>query len=400
MPPDPNRLSNVEGWSVEPDVHATHLGVAGSFYESILRLFTALINHSQTISASGKFTDDTSYRYTQEIRRLYLWGDGFMATEGHLDEVLARAPQLRLSVLSLLLQLGRALTSDFPKLHFVDDPEKLSPPVTASLKDVKEMQDYVSNVLSDSASFLDWPGEADSITSSHTSEWNDDDILEDVACYIDCLMDLSSVLDAQALDLGVETAVGDGEVEVFDVSSRLADTFCRKLRDQYQNMSKKLVERFGEANAARSTRLSELREVQLRFAAAGGQQLEVGAITIPRDVEKPAVESSKETVSEYLFTESRERATATTGPSSFPSDSLPDNPEYSKGTNATKKPSPADDDALSIATFESFSTTKSAVLQGRRVPPRLPAEAYEGESFQCLACQSTLHGVSTEAAWR
>ncbi|KAK3386495.1 hypothetical protein B0H63DRAFT_411602, partial [Podospora didyma] len=400
MPSEPDGASIVDGWSVEPDVHATHLGLAGSFYESILRLFTALLSHSPTISASGKGSDDKSYRYTQELRRLYLWGDGFMAAEGHLDEVLARAPELRLGVLSLLLQLGRTLTSNFPRLHFVDDPEKLSLPVTASLKDVKEMQDQVSAVLPDSTSFLDWPGEADSITSSHTSRWDDDDILEDIACYIDCLMDLSGVLDTQALDLGDETAVGDGEVEVFDVSSRLADTFCRKLRDQYRNMPKKLVERFGEANAARTTRLLELREVQLRLAAAGGQQLEVGAITIQRNFEKPAVESSKETVSECLFAESRERATDTTGSTSFPPDSLFDNPEYSKRINATKKPPLADDDALSIATFESFSTTESAVSQGRRVPPRLPAEAYEDESFQCLACQSTLHGVSTETAWR
>ncbi|KAK0722700.1 hypothetical protein B0T26DRAFT_229158 [Lasiosphaeria miniovina] len=395
------RAIDVESWLTEPGAYMSGLGLAGSFYEAILQLFTKLVRHAKSLNAEHHVQPAVAHKYTHELRRFYLWGDGFDAAEGHLDEILVGAAELRANVLSLLFQLSRVLTTELGRLAGVEDLQADSW-FAAELAEVKRMQEKVNIVLQDPASFFDLPGDVESLSGSQTSDMDDEDVLDDITVYLDCLMDLCQALENPAVDLIDEQDVLAQEAELFAVSSQPAVNYCRKIRDQYPQLPKFLVERLGELNAVRVAHLLEQERLKLAAGLAGTATMQ--GITQkslgPRDNQtwtNPPTES--------LVSESHRNPTDTTK-STLRSDSIFDtNHPAAAGPSRQahqKKPSISleIDDTGSVATFASFSTTASALSKGRPRVPALPEVAHAGGPFSCPACHQELRGITTRAAWK
>ena len=185
--------------------------------------------------------------------------------------------------------------------------------------------------------------------------FNIEDVVDDLADYVDCLMDLSQCLEHPALDFDETRHLPP---EVFNASSPQALLFCRRIRDRFPVLPLFLVERLGEANSIRSNRV---REAQLRIPS--GKEGDVG-----------------DDITETLFSDSMPKNTDTTK-STFQSDSIFDRP-------------------MSVATFATTATTWSAIEQGRlRVPP-LPKEAETDDGFLCIACAKRLTDVKNRTNWK
>lgn len=372
---DPRIGIDIRNWVPEPS-DVSPLGLAGSLFETILNLCTSI---SQQLARTR-----CSRRLHSELERYFLWGDGFSASQGYLDEILAKSTELRQAVLSSLYELGKVVKDDLlrvannavrDKQH--DDSAESVMRELAQSGLAKELQ----RLLDETASLLDTPEamtDFESLSDDGSTRYDLDDVLDDVAIYIDCLMDLSLALENPAVDLEPRDQAHQ-DIEVFDVSTPQELTFCRRIRDRFPKMRKFLVERLSRANSARATKLQALREVALE---------EVEVVCEP--------EESIYDPSEQIFSESDPRMTVTSGTySSQRSQSIFDRP-----LRFSRTPGRSRNIAEDAQSFASFSTSYSAITEGRpRVPP-LPDEAVDGQSFRCLACHQTLSGITTRNQWK
>lgn len=216
--------------------------------------------------------------------------------------------------------------------------------------------------------------ENESFSDSDISEEDFSELLDEVALYTDCLMDLTPALENPALDV---LALDKEAVptETFKASSALTLTFCRRIRDLFPPLPVKLVERFAEANNRRSQRIQS----QIR------------------DASEPALtrrETKSATSSEPTFSETGPDYSVTTK-SSFVSSSV-----FDEMPAPQEKANELDDNA-SQTTFASFSTSFSVDdrLGRPRVPP-LPDGAAQGKAVECIACNKEVNNVRTRQAWK
>jgi hypothetical protein len=79
-------------------------GLAGRLFEVTFRLLTSLDEVTRTLD---NVTPRDKQQYRNEMERLFLWGDGFGAGDGGLDNTLDKSTELKISVLSLLSELGK-----------------------------------------------------------------------------------------------------------------------------------------------------------------------------------------------------------------------------------------------------------------------------------------------------
>ena len=214
----------------------------------------------------------------------------------------------------------------------------------------------------------------ESFSDSEVSEEDFAELLDDVALYTDCLMDLTPALENPAPDI----SSNDKEAvpfESFKASSALALTFCRRIRDRFPLLDVTLVERLAEANSRRSQRI----QVRVRDAPK------------PLSLRKDTVSAAS---SEPNFSEAGPDYSVTTK-SSFISGSL-----FDKEAPTQRRASDRDDNA-SQTTFASFSTSFSVEdrLGRPRVPP-LPEGAAKGEPFDCNVCNREIRNVRNRQAWK
>lgn len=200
-----------------------------------------------------------------------------------------------------------------------------------------------------------------------------------------CLLELSSELaDLATEHFAEELFVDSGypHLEIFQVSSPQALTYCRKIRDRFRELPCYLVERLREANAKRAAMIQ----------AAQSKQEEASA--------KRETPNSTIGTCESPFSSSIPKLTETTKSMeiSDPVFDILSSPSKPKITS-TKEVSNFKDTA-SVTTYASYSTSLSAADQGRpRVPP-LPQEAERGLPFDCLACYAKLVGITDRRAWK
>jgi hypothetical protein len=80
----------------------------------VRRLFVASFNSLRAVLDTGRdFGSLTSVHEKQcrnELERLFLWGDGFGAADGSLDNTLDKSTDLKMNVVSLLSELGRIIS--------------------------------------------------------------------------------------------------------------------------------------------------------------------------------------------------------------------------------------------------------------------------------------------------
>ena len=212
---------------------------------------------------------------------------------------------------------------------------------------------------------------SNAFSDSEESDYEVDDCLDDITAYTDCLMDISPALECPAADVNFDGTIPQSET--YSVSSTLAVNHCRKIRDRFPSLDIRVVEKLGEANARRSQRLHEM----ARQATAPTAK--------PMDYAEDA--------SEYLFSDSGAKQTATTK-SRISSGSI-----FSRNPKANFDEEEFDETA-SETTFATLSVGVSSIGQGvRRIPP-LPQSAKPGMPFKCPLCATLQEDIRDRRAWK
>ncbi|UZP32328.1 hypothetical protein NXS19_000144 [Fusarium pseudograminearum] len=336
----------VQSWLPEPSKNSIP-GLAGTVFGAILALFIPLARYVED-DKDGKHIAIGSRNLLHEVERLFLWGDGFSASDGQLDEILSKSSELRESVLSSLYELGVTLKNIALRTCYTSESNKTRG-LDAPMRELQGLLEQTSILLYGSDS-LDG---RDAMSESGSSTTDLSECFEDITAYIDCLMDLSVALENPVLDLETVDATIPSfqNLETFDVSSSQALTFCRKVRDRFPKMEKWLVERLGENNARRASALKEARERCLDIETASST-----------DLANPVFEQSN--------------------------------------INSSRRPVSTRRFAHIPASNASLSTIASSITDSRpRVPP-LPEEALEDKPFSCLACHQKIAHKMTPKDWK
>jgi hypothetical protein len=353
---------DVERWLTDP-TPSNHPGFVAKLYVTTRAAF---------VSLAGLFSqghvDDRHKRCQNELERFFLWGQGLSIVDGHLDDILAHSEELHFRVLSLLLRLGTLILDSLSR-----EQSSRSMLLSEQCDDLRTLLETTEAKLQESEPELI---KTDTLSVSDTSEYGLEDILGDVATYVDCLLDLASSLDNPALDMPVENLdqLSTKNKETFAVSTEEAAIYCRKIRDRFVSLPKYIVERLAEANVIRAAALRSARSLN--------------------DI-STTVADAKSLPSESLFS-TIDRGVTDTTKSTAPSSSV----FSSLLKRATTKPAGMSQfpDNASKATFASFSTSQSTISQGRvRVPP-IPE--LEGDSFACPVCYKRVIGVVSRKAWK
>ncbi|KAI9155558.1 Zinc finger protein [Paramyrothecium foliicola] len=404
-------IADVHDWLSEPGGYSYPLGIVGSFYHAIFDLFSNLLKECCASSSPIYSSLDTIKRYKDELRRLYLWGEGFSVEEGHLDEILTRSSELRHNVLSLFLQLSRVLSSEIRRVVSLQE-EGQQQSSTPGLTDLVRIQEQVTLFLQTSESLqMNLFPDSDAASEFQASDTGED-IIDDISTYIDCLMDLSQAIEHPAMGLfDDQEESSQHDIEVFDVATPQALMYCRKIRDRFPKLDKYMVERLGTLNADRAFQISS---AQLMH----NQILEMSEIPEILD-ENCENRTVTDPPSESLFSNTNPHLTDTTKSTTKQSSSFsasissiadlnrqstaPDisgSLERSKSHSKRVETVPGFDDTESIVTFASYSTTASAAMEGRpRVPP-LPEGADTSGTFDCPACWRELRGPMSRDQWK
>lgn len=340
---------------------SSEIGLFGDLFEAIFRVFSSFCKQLPMINSSA--TKQQQARCQNELERLFLWGDGFSILDGYLDEILSQSPALHSSVLLMLLNLGNAVCKDLFQL--MDHNENFTINLDQEIKIAFNQLDKAHMTLQEGHA-TSHSGSPD-LTDDECFQPELDDVLENITTITDCLMDLSLALERPMIELDETQLEASGPAETFNVAPP-ALVYCRKIRDRFPILPLYLVERLGTANLQRA---NMLREIKKRTQTA---------------------DEDSQFVDESLFSESIPQVTEITT-SSFAKDSTFSRSEMQRQSDAAHETS-------SEATFASFSTSTSAVNQGRpRVPP-MPRQAENGNPFRCEYCAKTIKGMITRKQWK
>ncbi|KAK1754869.1 hypothetical protein QBC47DRAFT_202975 [Echria macrotheca] len=158
---------NVQTWLQEASSTTTagtsRLDITSLFYASVLQLFKTLVRKVKT--RPGAQAPDRIARYTQELTRFYLWGDGLSVLQGQLDEVLEDSPELRSNVLSLLFHLSLALLAEITQLTLLSGSES-GEDASGTVTSVKLMQERVAQFLRETDASPEFLCDLDSLSDS------------------------------------------------------------------------------------------------------------------------------------------------------------------------------------------------------------------------------------------
>lgn len=337
------------------------IGTSRELFEAIFRAFSSLCKELNSLNITAIKQQQTKCQ--NELQRLFLWADGVSVQDGYLDEALLRSPDLRSSVLFIILELGNVVCYDlFESIGInggstVDIDEDRKNAVSLKLKVHASLQEDVQALHFDSA---------DS-SNSESFEPDLDDVLANITMLIDGLMDLSLALEGSMIDFDRKHLEARNPAEAFNVSlSALA--YCQKIRDRFPRLPAYLVERLGNANLQRANMLRDIKNTtQAVDYGSGFFEESVFSESIPQVTDPTKLSFSKDFV--------------------FSKKDLQKQPheDFSKSSEAT---------------FEILSTSTSMVNQGRfRVPP-LPQQAENGNAFRCEYCAKTIKGLFTRRQWK
>lgn len=354
---------DIEIWAAKPTSQHGGAGIVAKLFTMINSSMVVLVTSLSPLEAGPRQICSNDYE------RFSLWGHGLCIADGDLDQVLARAKELRFQVLSILLRLGTVV------LEVLDlGPAPLSGILREECTDLQTLLDTTETILKDSNA--DEATRPSTPTEFEQSKQELSELVEEISDYVDCLLDLTQSLDNPALDLEIERV--DGSLartqEEFTVSSDEALIYCRKIRDRFEVLPRYLIERLAEANASRAASLRERRSQPIKDTA-----------------------EIRDDVTESLFTDTSPRLTQTT------KSTATDPSIFSSLQSITRRPilkasDVIDDDNRSEATLASFSTAASAVGLGRpRVPP-MPDVQEEG--FKCPICFAFITGISDRKGWK
>jgi hypothetical protein len=346
-------------------------GLAGPIYKSVVE---ALIVFARSSQAAG---NPSWHRAKVEVERLVLWGVDVAATDNRLDEVLSQSVELQKAVIFALLELGNIIK--------VDVLPQTSSSIDRAATTGTTQEDLIV-LLERAWSIVDSERSREVISFSDdiSAPRDDDQLLEDIAIYVDCLMDVSQALQAISAETEWSDVPRQPGGERFNVVSPEAQIFCRKIRDRFPMAPKYLVERLGQANALRS---QMLRRAQ--------SEADIRNKSLPEPVTSAHTKSEQPTRTSTRGTETR---------SSNQSASLWD--KSTAHTNAQIRSRASD--TQSIATFSNFSVSMKNSSFGRthpRVPP-LPSpsiakdDAGSESLITCPLCHQKLSSTLSRTSWK
>ncbi|EGY14519.1 uncharacterized protein VDAG_05683 [Verticillium dahliae VdLs.17] len=353
---------DVETWASTPKAPEHGSGFIAQLFIAIRSSMASLVK------SLSKTKHDAERKCRNEYERFFLWGDGLSAHDGFLDEVLAPSQELRTHLVTLLWRLGTTVSQALS--HELSDT--VEPSAASQLPELLEKAETMMQyTMSEETPNPNPNSSSDSLAISLT------ELVEDIAVYINCLMDLSHTLETPALETVLkhdEIAQTSVEIEEqFVVSSEEAMVYCRKIRDRFGLLPKLLVERLAEANTIRAGMLREMKATSM----------------------KPQTQIQDD-VTETLF-------------SSRPETTIPTNSTapYSSIFSTNRKPVPisglrypdrgAQYDA-SLATLASGRSMSSAAVFDRPQIPPMP-ENY-GHGFVCPICFKLVAEVNTKREWK
>lgn len=129
--------------------------------------------------------DEQSRRLRSESERLFLWGYGVSAN-GQLSEALPMSSELYQTVLSALYQLGKVVDVDLAQMIAASRPADPA----ADTRELRQLLEIAGVILETPNATED----LESLSDDENGPYSLKDVLDDMATYIDCLMDLSSTL--------------------------------------------------------------------------------------------------------------------------------------------------------------------------------------------------------------
>lgn len=129
--------------------------------------------------------DEQSRRLRSESERLFLWGDGVSAN-GQLSKALPMSSELYQTVLSALYQLGKVVDVDLAQVIAASRPNDPA----ADTRELRLLLETAGVILGVTNATKDF----ESLSDDENGPSKLEDVLDDMATYIDCLMDLSSTL--------------------------------------------------------------------------------------------------------------------------------------------------------------------------------------------------------------
>ncbi|RDW57643.1 hypothetical protein BP6252_13725 [Coleophoma cylindrospora] len=348
-----------ESGAVSQNTSIVRQGLVGRLFEASYELLTSLLHSAkkQHSIAAGDMR-----QCQNELERLFLWGDGFGASDGSLDDILHKSTELKINVLSLLSEIAKIVSQNI--FNAIKPSE---PTVLGEFADLQILLETTEAVLQEGHTRRN----SIAFSDSEASECDFTEAIDDIAVYTNCLMDLAPALEHPAVDAEIKEEVSI--VETFQVSSIVAANYCRKIRDRFPDLNIRIVEKLGEANQKRSRRLQEA------FIAA--EAVSVKQTQDPDDGD------------ETLFSRSGGKHTDTTK-STYVSDSV-FSTDQDFGISKEEY-----DDVLSQTTFDTFSTAFSTVRQGMPRVPSLPKSARSGARFKCVACGKVLRNIRNRRIWK
>jgi len=367
---------DIQSWVIEPS-GAPPPGIVGSLFEAIL---DAGIEVAKLAPEA-----EQSRRLHGELERFVLWGYGASISNGQLDDMLSKSRELRQAVLSAIYGLGRVFINDLLLAYQAVDTRSSSSYASPTIQTLQEQLEMISSTSED-VRRLSWENLSDDENTRDTIS----EVIDIIEFYINCLMDLSSMVDTIDVDDDEDL---ETRLETFNVDTELARLYCRRIRDQFPELPKFLVERLGKANELRT---SQLKSLQLRVLTQSTDEGERAG--------KAGKEEGSTQPSENLLSNVQREMTVTNGTdaSQMPesvfdkANPIPYHPIPIPKTDPDRIIVPHDD-AQSFVSSSSFASSSSVTGRRylRRVPP-LP----EARPVQCPACHNILHSVDTEIDWK
>lgn len=224
---------------------------AGDLLRATLRAFSSFCTEfsKRRLSATEKAQ---GARCQDEFERLFLWANAVSIHNGYLDETLSRSSALRSSVLFIIVELGNTLCKDLFKSLAPNGDSAVD--LENQRRDVVDLQRKALALLQEDPQNSLF-GVIDSY-DSETSETGLDDVLENIATFNDCLMDLSLALDRPMTRFDKKHSGARVLEETLGVSQP-ALVYCRNIRDRFPRLPVYLVERLGNANVQRANMLRD-----------------------------------------------------------------------------------------------------------------------------------------------
>ena len=241
---------------IEPAIHAhPHLGLMGILFSRCLDLFIGLVNGP----AGQVLGSEALSLLRSQVQRFNLWGNGFEAADGGLDEILVDSSHLRKAVTSTLSSVGAALTALmklFLKLEKADSHAANTR--SSGMIEICMHMDTLREHAADVAGDFDLSSEIAEmdLSDSESSSGDESELVEDIRVYVDCLMDLVPAIEHPAKDShgpekGLET--GNSLGSVTDPAYSYIFNICHN----FPSADMDFVRRLGRANWHRHERLRE-----------------------------------------------------------------------------------------------------------------------------------------------